>query len=448
MLTLAPLTCETCAQTLDRFAHSVICHETPEDGHRVWFAHSVICHETPEDGHRVWFAHTMSWNTRRWPQSVICTQRHLSWNTRRWPQSVICTQRHLSWNTRRWPQSVICTQRHLSWNTRRWPQSVICTHHVMKHQKMATECDLHTPCHETPEDGHRVWFAHTICHETPEDGHRVWFAHTICHETPEDGHRVWFAHTICHETPQDGHRVWFAHTMSWNTRWPQSVLCVADILPMGDNFVCGYVQQMDGEKDPRNLMLAFRCSLIVCRSLSLGNLDWLVCVCIHRCCLLCVWVCFVFAFLVLLCYWIANFYSSVTSCAIIRADLPFRYADRLWDNFLAQDGIVALGKAYIHSALSLNSLLKVALETEPIFVWLNTDRSRPWTMECQLLPFSTPLSFRRSVLRCSGLSMFRKFLKPLSTYALPSSRPDVISAVLASLSAHSFPLTPVAGHPV
>ena len=29
---------------------------------------------------------------------------------------------------------------------------------------------------------------------------------------------------------------------------------------------------------------------------------------------------------------------------------------------------------------------------------LNTDRSRPWRVECRPLPFSTPLSFRRSVL--------------------------------------------------
>ena len=27
-------------------------------------------------------------------------------------------------------------------------------------------------------------------------------------------------------------------------------------------------------------------------------------------------------------------------------------------------------------------------------VWLNTDRSRPWRVECRPLPFSTPLSFR------------------------------------------------------
>ena len=99
-----------------------------------------------------------------------------------------------------------------------------------------------------------------------------------------------------------------------------------------------------------------------------------------------------------------------------------------------QDGIVALGKAHTCPALSLSSLPKVALETVPIFVWLNTDRSQSWRVECRPLPFSTPLSSRQSMLRCFGLSMFRKFLKPLSTSALPSCRPDVISAVLASLS--------------
>ena len=74
----------------------------------------------------------------------------------------------------------------------------------------------------------------------------------------------------------------------------------------------------------------------------------------------------------------------------------------------AQDGIVALAKAHTRSAPSLSSLPKVALETVPIFVWLNTDRSRPWRVECRPLPFSTPLSFGRSVLRCCGLSLFRK----------------------------------------
>ena len=119
-----------------------------------------------------------------------------------------------------------------------------------------------------------------------------------------------------------------------------------------------------------------------------------------------------------------------------------KYASITVSVFTAQDGIAALGKAHTRSAPSLSSLPKVALETVPIFVWLNTDRSRPWRVECRPLPFSTPLSFRRSMLWCSGLSVLRKFLKPLSTSALPSCRPDVIPAVLASLSARSFPLTP------
>ena len=52
----------------------------------------------------------------------------------------------------------------------------------------------------------------------------------------------------------------------------------------------------------------------------------------------------------------------------------------------AQDGIVALGKAHMRSAPSLSSLPKVALETVPIFVWLNTDCSRPWRVECRQSP--------------------------------------------------------------
>ena len=53
----------------------------------------------------------------------------------------------------------------------------------------------------------------------------------------------------------------------------------------------------------------------------------------------------------------------------------------------AQDGIVALGKAHTRSAPSLSSLPKVALETVPIFVWLNTYRSRPWRVECRAASF-------------------------------------------------------------
>ena len=64
----------------------------------------------------------------------------------------------------------------------------------------------------------------------------------------------------------------------------------------------------------------------------------------------------------------------------------------------AQDGNVALGKAHARSAPPLSSFPKVALETVPMFVWLNTDHSRPRRVECRPLPFSTPLSFRRSML--------------------------------------------------
>ena len=48
-----------------------------------------------------------------------------------------------------------------------------------------------------------------------------------------------------------------------------------------------------------------------------------------------------------------------------------------------------------------------------------------------------------SFLHSSFLQAIRAvMLKPLNTSSLPSCRPDVISAVLASLSACSFPLTP------
>ena len=102
---------------------------------------------------------------------------------------------------------------------------------------------------------------------------------------------------------------------------------------------------------------------------------------------------------------------------------------------------MALGKALTCSALSLSSPTNVALETVPMFVWLHTDRSRLRKWECRPPPFSIPLSFRRAMLWSSGLSAFRKFLKPLNTSALPSCRPDVIFAVFASLAARSFPLS-------
>ena len=58
-----------------------------------------------------------------------------------------------------------------------------------------------------------------------------------------------------------------------------------------------------------------------------------------------------------------------------------------------QDGIIVLGKANTRSSPSLSSLPKAALKIVPIFAWLNTNRSRPWKVDCRPLPFSTPLSF-------------------------------------------------------
>ena len=138
--------------------------------------------------------------------------------------------------------------------------------------------------------------------------------------------------------------------------------------------------------------------------------------------------------------------TSFSTCILVTKDwesLP-RHGSLLIQSTVSVSVSVSaqdLGKAHTRSAPSLSSLPKVALEAVPIFAWLNTDRSRPWRVECRPLPFSTPLSFRQSMLWCSGLSVLRKFLKPRSTSALPSCRPDVISAVLASLSACSFPLT-------
>ena len=68
----------------------------------------------------------------------------------------------------------------------------------------------------------------------------------------------------------------------------------------------------------------------------------------------------------------------------------------------AQDGIVALGKAHTRSAPSLSSLPKVALKTVPIFVWLNTDRSRPWRVDVG--HFLSPLLFPSGDQCCDALA--------------------------------------------
>ena len=87
----------------------------------------------------------------------------------------------------------------------------------------------------------------------------------------------------------------------------------------------------------------------------------------------------------------------------------------------------------------------IAFSTVQLFVLIVPDHGRRGGggrgRGRQPLPVST-LSFRRSVLRCSGLPLFRKFLKPSSTFCLPYCRPAVIPAVLAFFSARSHPLTP------
>ena len=100
---------------------------------------------------------------------------------------------------------------------------------------------------------------------------------------------------------------------------------------------------------------------------------------------------------------------------------------------------VALRKPLTCSVLSLSNFSKVALKTVTMLVWLNTDHPpiQPQRMKHCALPFATPLPFRQSKLLCSGLSMFRKCLKPPSSSALPSCRPAVTSAVLAGPCTHT-----------
>ena len=93
------------------------------------------------------------------------------------------------------------------------------------------------------------------------------------------------------------------------------------------------------------------------------------------------------------------------------------------------------------STPTLSSPLEVAFVTIPMSVRLNTYRFRPRSSKPQPLSFSALLSFKQSVLCCSGLSVFRRFLNPLSTSDSSGCRAVVMSAVRASLSACPFPVT-------
>ena len=72
----------------------------------------------------------------------------------------------------------------------------------------------------------------------------------------------------------------------------------------------------------------------------------------------------------------------------------------------AQDGIVVLRKANVCSVPSLSSLSKVSLKTVPMFVWLNTDHSRPQRVECRLY-FLSQLLFPSGDQCCDALACRR-----------------------------------------
>ena len=62
---------------------------------------------------------------------------------------------------------------------------------------------------------------------------------------------------------------------------------------------------------------------------------------------------------------------------------------------------------------------------------------------CRALSLSTLLSSRRSMVRCPWLSARKWWLKLLNFPDLPRIRPLVSVAMVANLSARSFPFTPV-----
>ena len=86
--------------------------------------------------------------------------------------------------------------------------------------------------------------------------------------------------------------------------------------------------------------------------------------------------------------------GTVLSSRLVMSNVvcsPCSYAVAVSVSLSAQNGIVALGKAYTRSAPCLSSFPKVALETLPIFVSLNADHSRPWEWNIGL--FISPLFF-------------------------------------------------------
>lgn len=48
-------------------------------------------------------------------------------------------------------------------------------------------------------------------------------------------------------------------------------VCVTELQKMGNDFVFGFIQSMDTEKDPRNLLMAFHCARTIILNFSLGK---------------------------------------------------------------------------------------------------------------------------------------------------------------------------------
>lgn len=54
---------------------------------------------------------------------------------------------------------------------------------------------------------------------------------------------------------------------------PSPSLPLPELEEMSGEFVHGFIQALDMEKDPRNLILAFQCVETICHNLSLGKQD-------------------------------------------------------------------------------------------------------------------------------------------------------------------------------
>ena len=128
----------------------------------------------------------------------------------------------------------------------------------------------------------------------------------------------------------------------------------------------------------------------------------------------------------------SNIFRSL--CVFARERERERERARAWWHYGGQEGPYVLRPVFRPSP---ECWLR---KSTNMYVRLVTDRFRPRRVACRPLPLSTPLIFsgNRSILWCVCLFMFTTFRKPLRTFAMPSFRPDVMSAVLASLTVHSL----------